>query len=138
VLLHEAAIAGTFRVTNVQIETEAWRPYVTPQGAKSILKPDLMVTVSGDNYDDHWYVEVDLGTESLPVLLRKSTAYAEYRRGGRAQAEHGVFPRVLWLLPTPARVVLLRAAIAADDGLPDRLFTCITAEALIATLRDPP
>lgn len=138
VQLYEAASSGAFRLTAVQVETEAWRSYVTPQGAPSVLKPDLMVTVSGDDYDDHWYVEVDLGSESLPVLLRKCAAYAEYRRTGRAQAEHGVFPRVLWLLPTPARVARLRAAIAADVGLPDRLFTCITAEDVIATLCNPP
>lgn len=138
VQLHEAATAGAFRVTAVHVEAEAWRDYVTPSGGKSILKPDLMVTVSGDDYDDHWYVEIDMGTESLPVLLRKSGAYEDYRRTGRAQAEHGVFPRVLWVLPDSARVVRLKAAITAEPGLPDRLFTCIIAEDLIDTLGDPP
>jgi hypothetical protein len=137
VQLDEAASTGAFQLTTVQVETEAWRSSVTPQGAPSILKPDLMVTVSSDTYDDHWYVEVDLGTESLPVLLRKCTAYADYRRSGRAQADHGVFPRVLWLLSTQDRAERLRAAIAADPRLPDRLFSCITAEELITTLRDP-
>lgn len=138
VQLHEAASAGVFRLTAVQVETEAWRPYVTPSGGKSILKPDLMVTVSSDDYEDHWYLEIDLGTESLPVLLRKSGAYADYRRTGRAQVEHGVFPRVLWVLPTQARVERLRAAIATEPKLSDRLFTCIITEQLITTLRSPP
>ncbi len=138
VQLTEAASTGAFHLTAVQVETEAWRPYVAPGGAQRILKPDLMVTVSTDTYDDHWYLEVDLGTESLPVLLRKCRAYDEYRRTGRAQAEHGVFPRVLWLLPTPVRVERLTAAIAADPTLPDRLFTCITAEELLPTIRNPP
>jgi hypothetical protein len=138
VQLEEAANAGAFRLSAVQVETEAWRPYVASGSAQSILKPDLMVTVSGDDYDDHWYVEVDLGTESLPVLLRKSATYEEYRRTGRAQAEHGVFPRVLWILSAPARVARLKSAIAADPGLPDRLFTCIIAEDLIDTLRNVP
>lgn len=138
VQLTEAASIGAFQLTTFQVETEAWRPYVAPAGAQRTLKPDLMVIVSSNDYDDHWYVEVDLGTESLPVLLRKSAAYAEYRRTERAQAEHGVFPRVLWLLPTPARVVRLQTAIANEARLPDRLFTCITAEDLVATLRNPP
>jgi hypothetical protein len=138
VQLHEAARAGAFRLHTVQVETEAWRDYVTPSGATSILKPDLMVTLSGDAYDDHWYLEIDLGTESLPVLLRKARAYEDYRRTGRAQAEHGVFPRVLWVLSTPVRVARLPAAIAAEPRLADRLFTCITTEDLIATLRNPP
>lgn len=138
VQLHEAASDGAFRLNAVEVETEAWRPYVAPSGAKSILKPDLMVTLGSDDYDDNWYLEIDLGTESLPVLLRKSRAYEDYRRTGRAQAEHGVFPRVLWVLPTHARVARLKAAIAAEPGLPDRLFTCIIAEDLIDTMRNPP
>lgn len=137
VRLAEAASDGAFRLTKVQIETEAWRPYVAPGGAQRILKPDLMVTVSTDTYDDHWYLEVDLGTESLPVLLRKCSAYDEYRRTGRPQTEHGVFPRVLWMLPTPGRVERLSAAIAADPRLPDRLFTCITTDDLLPTIRNP-
>jgi len=138
VQLHEAARREVFQLTTVQVETEAWREYAAPSGVRSILKPDLMVTLSSDAYDDHWYLEVDLGTESLPVLLRKCRAYEAYRRSGRAQAEHGVFPRVLWVLPTPARVERLKAAIAAEPRLPDRLFTGIVADDLIATLRDPP
>ncbi|MGC4104871.1 MAG: replication-relaxation family protein [Thermomicrobiales bacterium] len=134
VQLEEAAMTGVFRLTTVQIETEAWRDYVAPSGARSILKPDLMATLSSDAYDDHWYIEVDLGTESLPVLLRKCWAYEDYRRTGRAQAEHGVFPRVLWRLPTTARVERLKAAIAADSRLPNRLFTGIVGDDLIATL----
>jgi hypothetical protein len=135
VQLHEAATSGAFSLTLVQVETEAWRTYVAPHGSSSILKPDLMVSVSSDEYDDHWYLEIDLGTESLPVVLRKCRAYDEYRRTGRAQTEHGVFPRVLWVVPTVARVARLIAAIAAEPRLPDRLFTCITPEDLIATIR---
>lgn len=136
--IQEGAMAGAFRLTAVQVETEAWQEYVGPGGVRSILKPDLMVTLSGDAYDDHWYVEIDLGTESLPVLLRKCRAYEDYRRTGRAQAEHGVFPRVLWVLTTLERVAKLTAAIAAEPRLPDRLFTGVTPDELVATLRDPP
>lgn len=138
VQLAEAASAGAFHLTAVQVETEAWRPYVAPAGAQRILKPDLMVTVSTETYDDHWYLEVDLGTESMPILLRKCTAYDDYRRTGRPQREHGVFPRILWLLPTRGRVERLSAAITADPRLPDRLFTCIAAGDLLPTIRNPP
>lgn len=138
VQLAEAASTGAFHLTAVQVETGAWRPYVAPGGAQRIIKPDLMITVSTDSYDDHWYLEIDLGTESLPVLLRKCTAYEDYHRTGRPQSEHGVFPRILWLLPTPARVARLSAAIAADPRLPDRLFTCTTTDTLLPTISNPP
>ncbi len=129
---------GVFRLDGVEVETEAWREYVTSSGAKSVLKPDLKVTIGSDEYTDHWYLEIDRGTESLPVLLRKSRAYEEYRRTGRGQAEHGVFPRVLWVLPDRGRVERLRAAIDDDPDLPSKMFTCITGDELIRTLSKPP
>jgi hypothetical protein len=138
VQLYEAEVKGIFRVNDVQVETEAWRSFVTSSGAKSVLKPDLKVTIASDEYDDHWYLEVDRGTESLPILIRKSKAYEDYRRTGRGQAEHGVFPRVLWVLPDSARVGRLRAAIDGEPGLPSKMFTCTTSDELILTLCSPP
>lgn len=138
VQLYEAESDGVFRVNDVQVETEAWRDFVTSSGAKSVLKPDLKVTIGSDEYDDHWYLEIDRGTESLPVLMRKSRAYEDYRRTGRGQAEHGVFPRLLWVLPDRGRVERLRAAIDHDPDLPSKMFTCITGDELIRTLSGPP
>lgn len=138
VRLYEAEMDSHFSLKDIQIETEAWRDFVSSGGAKTILKPDLKITIGIDGFDDHWYVEVDRGTESLPVLLRKSTVYEHYRCTGRAQAEHGVFPRVLWLLPDTGRVERLRQVIDADPSLPPKLFVCATNDALITTLRDPP
>jgi hypothetical protein len=138
VRLHEAEEDGLFSLDGVEVETEAWRDYVTSSGAKSVLKPDLKVTIGSDEYADHWYLEIDRGTESLPVLVRKSRAYEEYRRTGRGQAEHGVFPRVLWVLPDSGRVERLRTAIDDDPDLPSKMFTCITGDELIRTLSKPP
>ena len=84
------------------------------------------------------YLEVDLASESLPVLMRKCHAYEDYRHTGQAQQEHQVFPRVLWVMPTPERITRLKTAIAADRRLPDRLFVFTTPAALIPTLREPP
>jgi len=140
--LHEAGRAGGPALTRIEVETEAWRTYLTGTGITTVLKPDLFLTIAGTDadgdYDDHWYVEIDRGTESLPVLLAKCRAYAAYRRTGAAQAEHGVFPRVLWVVPTQRRVGRLRAALAAAPELPDRLFTVITPEQLVPTIHDPP
>ncbi len=138
VQLVEAERAEHFALSCVEVETEAWRTFVAPYGGTTMLKPDLMLTISTLEYQDHWYLEVDLATESLPVLLRKCRTYEEYRRTGRAQAEHGVFPRVLWVMPTHARIGRLKAAIEAEAALPDRLFILTTPDQLIATLQEPP
>lgn len=96
------------------------------------------MTLATSQYRDHWYLEIDLATESLPVLLRKCQTYEDYRRTGAAQAEYGVFPRVLWLLPTPQRVAQLSEGISKQEQLHPRLFVLATPDALIQTLREPP
>lgn len=136
VTLATAAQESAAELARVEIETEAWRTYLSPAGSAVILQPDLAVTVSTPTYDDHFYLEVDRGTESLPVLLTKCRAYTTYWKSGRAQAEHGVFPRVIWIVPTQRRADRLTAAIADDAGLPARLFTAITPDQLIATVFD--
>ena len=138
---HVALIArartGAFQVERVSLEPDTWRSFLTPAGTAAILKPDLFVHLSTENYDDHWYFEIDLGTESIPVLLAKCRTYAAYKATGRARAEHGVFPRVLWVLPTTARTAHLRAAIHAAADLDDRLFACTTSDAFLAAIEDP-
>lgn len=138
VKLYEAANEELFHLDGIWVETEAWREFVSPGGARSVLKPDLKVTIGTDDFNDHWYLEIDRGTESLPVLMRKCRAYEDYRRTGRAQAEHGVFPRVLWVLPDTGRIERLSAAIQGYAQLPAGMFVCITGDELIVTLRDPP
>lgn len=136
VAILDAMRSGGLPAATVAIETEAWRTYLSRFGVSTVLKPDMFATLSTPDYDDHWYIEIDRGTESLPVLLAKCHGYTAYRRTGRAQAEHGVFPRVLWVVPTQRRVARLEAALAADAGLQQRVFTAITPDALISTLAD--
>lgn len=138
VQLREAEAAGHFMVQELEVETEAWREFVAPGGVKMILKPDLRIAIDSASFQDYWYIEVDRGTESIPVRLRKSRAYEDYRRTGHAQNEHGVFPRILWVLPDRKRVEQLGAAIEAEHGLPDRMLVTITGDKLIDTLIDPP
>lgn len=137
VALRELVSDGALQLTRLDVETAAWRTFLARSGTTAVLKPDLLVTLSGSDYDDHWYIEVDRGTEHLPVLLAKCRAYAAYRATGRAQSEHGVFPRVLWIVPTTRRVQRLQAAIHADKDLPNRLFAVIAPDQLSATLREP-
>lgn len=134
VALHEAALAGHFTIAKKEVEAEAWRSYLGPSGAATVLKPDLFVTLTTSDYDDHWYLEIDRGTEWAPTLLGKCRAYEHYRRTGRAQKEHGVFPRVLWIVPTDKRAQNLRNAIAADTTLTDRLFVTTTPDHFLTVL----
>ncbi|KQR86710.1 replication-relaxation family protein [Microbacterium sp. Leaf179] len=134
VALIQHARSSGFEIERVDLEPNTWRSFLTRAGTAGILKPDLFVHLTTDDYDDLWYLEIDLGTESIPVLLAKCRTYAAYKATGRAQTEHGVFPGVLWIVPTPRRVRRLADAIHADPALPNRLFTVITPDEFEVTI----
>ena len=125
--------SGQFEVIQMQAEPACWR--TTVNGVVSgTLRPDLFVSVGADDYEYRWFVEVDLGTEHLPTLLRKCQAYEAYYRTGREQAAHGVFPRVLWLMHGADRVERLRAVIDDDQRLTSDLFTVVLTHQATTTV----
>ena len=106
-------------------EPRNWRQYLGAHGETAWLRPDLYVVTSGagdDGKDDAWeahsFLEIDRGTEHLPRIQAKCWSYASYYATGRYQAEHGVFPAVIWLSDDPARRRALRGALSAAAGLP--------------------
>ena len=57
-------------------------------------------SLGSGEYELRWFIEVDRGSESLPVIVRKCRLYADYYQSGREQANGGgVFPRVCWIVP---------------------------------------
>jgi hypothetical protein len=108
----------------VQTEPACWR--IAASFGDRMLKPDLFAVTASADYEDHWYIEVDRATESLPTLLRKCAQYEDYRRTGAEQQDHGVFPLVIWIVPDDARAAKLRAAIAASRSLDRDLYRICT------------
>ena len=88
-----------------------------------------------------WFIEIDLGTESIPTLLKKCREYEAYRQTGIEQDRHGGFPIVIWSIthPNPAKAVrrrqALAAAIAADPRLPTQLFSIVAPDALLTVIQ---
>lgn len=115
-----------FTAEEVVNEPKNWRSYIGPNGETRWLKPDLyVITVHEDDegeYEEHAFLEIDLGTEHLPRIRAKCAIYAAYQATGAYQAEHGIFPAVVWLSPSPARRAALRAAVSATGRLPGGLF----------------
>jgi hypothetical protein len=125
--LRQAAQKTRLELLNVETEPTCWRDYLGAGGQREVLKPDLYaVTASGD-FEDHWFIEVDRATESLPTLLKKCGQYERYRRTGREQHGGGVFPVVVWSMPGERRAGKLRAALKASRTLPNDLFRICTA-----------
>jgi hypothetical protein len=106
VRLREAEQAGHCELLDYQSEPICWRPSLA-LGRSKILKPDAYVRLGVGNYEERSFLEVDLGSEGRGSLTAKCLAYISYFQTGREQAEHGVFPRVLWVANNQARVRLL-------------------------------
>jgi protein involved in plasmid replication-relaxation len=101
--LVEADRAGTLELRDFVSEPASWRTFAGPGGARAVLKPDAYVVVRLGEFEDHWFIEVDRGSESAPTLARKCDTYRRYWQTGAEQATHELFPKVLWLVPDHKR-----------------------------------
>ncbi|MEV0772766.1 replication-relaxation family protein [Nocardia salmonicida] len=126
VLLREAGARNAVEVVDLAVEGHAHRPFVGAGGAREVVKPDLLAITATDDFEQHWMIEADRGTEHDPHLGRKLSAYHRYYDTGRYQAKHGLFPSVLWVVPDPRRAGRLRELIAADAAYPPDLFEICT------------
>jgi len=133
-ILTTTAPTDGFELVRVDPEPASWRTYTGVHGARETLKPDLYAITAAGEYEDHWFIEVDRGTESIPTLLKQCRAYQTYHRSGREQSTVGIFPRILWLLPDTHRRDRLRTAIAAADGIDADLHRTHTYTDLLAVI----
>ena len=107
VRLGEANRRGRLQLRQFQAEPACWRQIPGAYHATS-LKPDAYVALETNEWEQHSFVEVDLGTECQTVIRRKAQSYVDYWRTGNEQARFGVFPKVIFLVPDDRR----RARIA--------------------------
>lgn len=122
---------------SVQVEPLSWRRFSGTGGEVRLVRPDLATVLQGadqqGSYEDRWFIEVDMGTESIPALLTKCRLYMDYYRSGIEQANYGSFPRVLWVMHGPRaqqRAETLTRRILRTPSLEPRLFQITTREGL--------
>ena len=128
VALHAAAGHAALELLELETEPNCWREYVGPHGIPEILKPDLFAVTATGEFEDHWFIEADQGTEHLPQILTKCAGYTRYEASGIEQHRTGVFPAVLWVANTPERAAAIARAIRQDETLPDDLFQTTSAD----------
>ena len=127
--------AGELQLLTVQTEPATWRSYLGPSGEHLTLKPDLLAVTATNDYEDSWALEIDEGTESIPSLITKCAQYEAYRATGREQTEHGVFPLVVWIVPTEHRAARLDAALSRAQRLDRTLYRVCTPDRLLDVIR---
>lgn len=103
-LLHEADRSRRLELLELRAEPACWRELGGVGAQRVILKPDSYVRLGAGDFEDSYFIEVDMGTEGSRALDRQLKAYAAYHASGKEQAERGVFPKTLWLAPDERRV----------------------------------
>jgi hypothetical protein len=113
-------------------EPACWRRYPGPYGAQLAIKPDAYVRLGVGEYEHSWFIEMDMASEAPVTLVGKARRYIDFWRGGTEQSARGVFPRVAWIAPDPARAELITEALS---GLPHpELFATTTAADAVSLL----
>jgi hypothetical protein len=121
-LLVEGDRSRRFELLELTSEPACWRPFGGVAGHASILKPDSYVRLADRAYEYHYFIEVDRGTEGSHALDRQLQLYLAYYLAGSEQAEHGIFPRVLWLAPNTERVQVIEGCIEQLPSWSRELF----------------
>jgi Replication-relaxation len=129
-----AANAGTLDLLSFEAEPDCWRSYVDSFGGQTLLKPDAYVRLGLGAYEDSFFLEVDLGSESRQVIARKVRAYLDYFQTGTEQAARGVFPRVLLLTNSAARRAVLVSVCERLSAEAWGLFTVSTLDRALPVL----
>jgi len=123
------------KLITTELEPTCWRNYMTARDGNVILKPDLYAVTAVGGYEDYWFFEVDLDTETPKRIVRKCEYYGKYYLTGQEQKSTGVFPRVVWIAPDEKRRATLQRHISANLSGYQELFTVITLEDLTALMQ---
>ncbi|MGV9680680.1 replication-relaxation family protein [Nocardia sp. NPDC003482] len=144
--LVDADRRNELELVSCQLEPDCWRSYLHLGGVRVWVKPDLYIettTQRGSDEVDSFFLERDLGTESIPRLLNKCRIYQSYERSGIEQGEdEQEFPPVVWIMThrnmatAERRRRALREAIEHDSRLDSSLFHIIAPHQLTKFVKE--
>lgn len=134
VRLTEMSLKKGMHLSEAQNEPYCWRPY-NDAGKIVSLKPDLFAITLCDNYEDRWFFEIDLATESPIKVIEKCHRYLQYYRSGLEQEQYRVFPLVVWIVPDAARKSSVELRIKEEFSKQPNIFVVITPDELETLVR---
>lgn len=132
--LQEASRNDKVTLSRIQLEPASWRSFLGFGGEVRRLKPDLTAVTKSGDYEDYWFIEVDRATEPPNRVVKKCLEYNEYRRSGKEQSEHGLFPAVVWTVPNENRREQLRRRLSGEKSVDDHLFEVVTLDELASLI----
>jgi Replication-relaxation len=134
VRLVEQERAGGARLREFRSEPDCWRPYTGPAEQRLVLKPDALVRLGIANAEISSFAEIDLGSERPATIADKCRAYHTYELSGEEQRRYGIFPGVVFIVPTQERARVIGQVVEHQPADTRELFTVATEERAIAAL----
>jgi len=134
--LVEAARADGPELLELGAEPACWRRQTSGVGASApmVLKPDSYVRLGVGEDELVYFIEVDMGSEGSRALMRQLRAYVAYWQSGCEQAEHGVFPKTLWLVPDEQRAAAIEGCIRKLPCSERKLFSVALFEEAVVLM----
>jgi hypothetical protein len=124
------AADATIRVETFDTEPSSW----WPDGLGSHIKPDAYTAIITADVRDHWWIEVDLATESLPTIRRKVQRYVDFARRGQV-GPSGVVPRVLFSVRGEGRRDAISQLVnSMPEPAGQMVHTCVDTDTALALL----
>ena len=121
--------AGKIQLERFDFEPTCHRTYATFSGKKIFLKPDAFSQLVLGEYEDSYFCEIDMATESLNRVVNQCKKYIAYYQTGIEQREQdGVFPLVLWIVPHDKRKEVISKKIESELNNFQPMFQVVTLE----------
>lgn len=129
VRLREQERDGGPAVREFRAERDCWRPYTGPAGQRLRLQPDALVRLGLGDTELSWFCEIDLDTEKRPATIAdKCRAYRTYELSGEEQRRYGVFPGVMFIVPSTERARDIARVIGRQPTDAQELFAVATED----------
>lgn len=127
----EAVREGSIQLADFVTEPACW----LADGIGGHLRPDayIKVAVPGTKRRQHWWVEVDLGTESLPIVRAKFDTYMQFKSRNIGGPE-GTVPRVLVTVEEESRRIALKRLVTRMGDDANRFIHIVQFEAAVPLL----
>lgn len=129
VALTELSQLSGFTLAQFVAEPACW----WPNGLGGYIKPDAYALLASGDIRDHWWLELDLATESLPAVKKQLLAYLDFARSGQLGPGQ-IMPRVIVGTTTARRLDAIRAQIVRLPSPAQNLFRIVQTDELASTL----
>jgi hypothetical protein len=129
VALTELSRAHDFTLATFQAEPASW----WPNGLRGYVKPDAYAVLKSDKFSDHWWLELDLATESLPAVKRQLATYVDFWDRGH-EGPKKMMPRIAIATTTPERQAAIARLAKSFTSVPSEFFLIVRIHELANAL----